>query len=154
MKYKKAIDTIYNTLKKVQTRDGLLPTFMNPVTGEAAHGDLSMGAMADSYYEYLLKMWIQSGKKDEVGISESVNMQTLRRMYNEAVEGMTKRLLKRTPSGLLYCGLDRGTNHFKAEMGHLTCFLGGMLVLGVLHNVNPATADRDLANAKSLGLCF
>ena len=40
---------------------------MNPVTGEAAHGDLSMGAMADSYYEYLLKMWIQTGKKDEVG---------------------------------------------------------------------------------------
>lgn len=67
VKYKKAIDSIYNTLKRVQTQDGLLPTFMNPVTGEAAHGDLSMGAMADSYYEYLLKMWIQTGKKDEVG---------------------------------------------------------------------------------------
>ena len=69
-------------------------------------------------------------------------------MYNEAVDGLTKRLLKRTSSGLLYCGLER----FKAEMGHLTCFLGGMLALGVLHNVNPATAERDLANAKSLGL--
>ena len=68
VKYKKAIDSIYNTLKRVQTQDGLLPTFMNPVTGEAAHGDLSMGAMADSYYEYLLKMWIQTGKKDEVGL--------------------------------------------------------------------------------------
>ena len=53
-------------------------------------------------------------------------------MYNEAVDGLTKRLLKRTSSGLLYCGLERGSNQFKAEMGHLTCFLGGLLALGVL----------------------
>ena len=57
-----SVEFLYNQ------KENLLPTFMNPVTGEAAHGDLSMGAMADSYYEYLLKMWIQTGKKDEVGI--------------------------------------------------------------------------------------
>lgn len=28
-------------------------------------GTLTMGARADSYYEYLLKMWIQGGKKDD-----------------------------------------------------------------------------------------
>ena len=70
-KYKNAIDAIYKTLKDVSTQDGLLPTFLDPTTGAGASGDISMGAMADSYYEYLLKMWIQSGKKDEVGAEHS-----------------------------------------------------------------------------------
>lgn len=29
-------------------------------------GDFSMGAMADSYYEYLLKTWLIEGKKNKV----------------------------------------------------------------------------------------
>lgn len=71
LKYKNAIDAIYKTLKNTPTQDGLLPTFLDPNTGAGASGDISMGAMADSYYEYLLKMWIQSGKKDEVGADRS-----------------------------------------------------------------------------------
>ena len=29
-------------------------------------GVYTMGALSDSYYEYLLKAWIQGGKKDKV----------------------------------------------------------------------------------------
>ena len=58
-KYRKVIDAVYKTLKSIPTQDG-------------SSGDISMGAMADSYYEYLLKMWIQSGKKDEVRASRSL----------------------------------------------------------------------------------
>ena len=72
-------------------------------------------------------------------------------MYNDAVEGMTRQLFRRSKTGLLYCGVKRGNGHLKPEMGHLTCFVGGMLALGVLHNVNPDTRDRDLENAKALG---
>ena len=71
-------------------------------------------------------------------------------MYNDAVDGFTKRLFRRSPGGLLYCGEQYGDGRFKQEMGHLTCFIGGMLALGVMHGVNPETADRDLANAKAL----
>lgn len=71
-------------------------------------------------------------------------------MYNEAVNGMTKRLFRRSPTGLLYCG-EENHGRVKPEMGHLTCFIGGMLALGVLHGVNPETAERDLANAKAFG---
>ena len=70
-------------------------------------------------------------------------------MYNEAVEGITKHLLHRSPGGLLYTGeLEGGST--QANMGHLACFAGGMLALGVFHDINPATRERDLANAKSL----
>ena len=37
---------------------------------------MSLGALGDSFYEYLLKAWIQSGKTD----SEA------RKMYDEAIE--------------------------------------------------------------------
>ena len=61
------IDRIYDSLYRIPTIDGLLPTNLSPRSGESRGGALTMGAMADSYYEYLLKMWIQGGKKDEVG---------------------------------------------------------------------------------------
>lgn len=57
---------MYATLANTPTSDGLLPTFLSPVSGEGRGGTYSMGASADSYYEYLLKMWIQGGKKNEV----------------------------------------------------------------------------------------
>ena len=70
-------------------------------------------------------------------------------MYNNAVDGITKHIFRRSPSGLLYTSeLEGGFNG--KTMGSLACFTGGMLALGVLHNINPETRDRDLANAKSL----
>ena len=71
-------------------------------------------------------------------------------MYNNAIEGMTKHLYARGSSGLLYLAETYGQG-LSSDMGHLACFAGGMLALGVLHGVNPATAERDLANAKALG---
>ena len=44
----------------------LLPTYVDRFTAKSApHVGLSMGAGADSYYEYLLKLWLQSGKHDK-----------------------------------------------------------------------------------------
>ena len=117
----------------------MLPTMLDLTTGHGRSSTYTLGAFGDSYYEYLLKTWIQGGKKDE----------SLRRMYNAGVEGITKRLLKRGGGGLLYSAELRG-GQTVPEMAHLTCFIGGMLALGVLHGVNPATAERDLANAKAL----
>ena len=50
------------------TSEGLLPTLLNVATGEGKGSSYSAGAYADSYYEYLLKVWIQGGKKDEVSV--------------------------------------------------------------------------------------
>lgn len=57
---------MYQTLRNTPTDDGMLSLFLNPSTGRHDGQIFSMGASSDSYYEYLLKMWIQSGKKDEV----------------------------------------------------------------------------------------
>lgn len=43
---------------------GLVPIFINADTGNfRTGGTITLGARGDSYYEYLLKQWLQSGKK-------------------------------------------------------------------------------------------
>lgn len=46
-------------------KDGLVPMFINTNSGLFTHPRVfTLGARADSYYEYLLKQWIQGGKKE------------------------------------------------------------------------------------------
>ena len=42
----------------------LYPNYLNPKTGKWGQQHTSMGALGDSFYEYLLKEWLRSGKKD------------------------------------------------------------------------------------------
>jgi len=49
-----------HTLEKFH---GLVPIYINPNTGKFHRGsEIKIGARGDSYYEYLLKQWIQTGK--------------------------------------------------------------------------------------------
>ena len=68
-KYSKTIKNIYKSLNKVPTFDGLLPSYIRIDTNEGS-GLYEMGPSTNSYYEYLLKAWIQGGKKDKVSICE------------------------------------------------------------------------------------
>ena len=70
-------------------------------------------------------------------------------MYNNGIDGMMKNLLCTTNDGFEYLTtLRSGTR--QQEMGLLECFVGGMLALGVLHDVNPAMKERDLATAQGI----
>ena len=47
----------------LQKTQGLVPIFINPNTGKFRKGaTITLGARGESYYEYLLKQWIQTGK--------------------------------------------------------------------------------------------
>lgn len=41
---------------------GLVPITINFYTKQFALGPISVGGQGDSYYEYLLKQWIQTGR--------------------------------------------------------------------------------------------
>lgn len=65
LRYKEAVD---RTMEKVQSqpkRRNLVPLFINVHTGNLRSGTLTLGARADSYYEYLLKQWLQTGRLEE-----------------------------------------------------------------------------------------
>ena len=59
------MDQVLNVLHQQPVADSLLPIFVSPVTGKFDKtAAITLGARGDSYYEYLLKQWLQCGKKE------------------------------------------------------------------------------------------
>jgi len=62
----RAADLTSHHIHSLPKTDGLAPLFISTSTGKFQSGaPLSVGASADSYYEYLLKQWIQTGKTQQ-----------------------------------------------------------------------------------------
>lgn len=76
-------------------------------------GHTSVGALGDSFYEYLLKAYIQSGGKDEVA----------KEMYEEAIGVITNRLVLKSHTGLTYLAESK-FDRLEHKMDHLACFAG------------------------------
>ncbi|XP_054875317.1 endoplasmic reticulum mannosyl-oligosaccharide 1,2-alpha-mannosidase isoform X2 [Amphiprion ocellaris] len=131
-------EVVNEVMKMVHTlpgkHDGLVPMFINTNSGQFTHkGVFTLGARADSYYEYLLKQWIQGGKTEDDLLED----------YLQAIEGVKKHLVRKTgPNMLTFIG-ELSHNRFNAKMDHLVCFLPGTLALGA-HNGLPGD-HMDLA---------
>ncbi|KAK9377088.1 glycoside hydrolase [Lipomyces chichibuensis] len=103
--------------------DGLVPIFIMPETGGFRGDQIRLGSRGDSYYEYLLKQYLQTNSKEDI----------YRMMYDESMAGVKKRLMQKSmPSGLTYVAeLDHGIDGaLSPKMDHLVCFLPGNLALG------------------------
>jgi len=103
---------------------GLCPIMINPNNGNFKGNTYTLGARGDSYYEYLLKCWIISGRRQERCL----------RMFKETMRGVREQLLDKTSEvdGLVYVAeLKRG--RVEPKMDHLVCFLPGLLVLAHWH---------------------
>eukprot|EP00002_Diphylleia_rotans_P029402 TRINITY_DN5990_c0_g1_i10.p1 TRINITY_DN5990_c0_g1~~TRINITY_DN5990_c0_g1_i10.p1 ORF type:complete len:449 (+),score=81.07 TRINITY_DN5990_c0_g1_i10:292-1638(+) len=110
--------SIYDELAKLATPSGLYPTYIQRDLKQGEIAYLTVGAMADSFYEYLLKLYIQTGKAMYL------------EMYKKSIEGLKTTLLYRSSStGFLYPIVFDGKSQ-RHEMDHLACFAGGMLALG------------------------
>lgn len=63
-KYAESVDRINRIVHGLEKQDGLVPIFINANTGTfRSFATVSLGARGDSYYEYLLKQWLQSGQR-------------------------------------------------------------------------------------------
>ncbi|CDQ74775.1 unnamed protein product [Oncorhynchus mykiss] len=96
-RYQAAVDEVMQKVHKLEGKqDGLVPMFINTNSGQFTHlGMFTLGARADSYYEYLLKQWIQGGKKETALLED----------YLQALEGVKKNLLKKSsPNRLTFVG--------------------------------------------------
>ncbi|TMW68377.1 hypothetical protein Poli38472_005845 [Pythium oligandrum] len=126
---------------------GLFPTYFDSTTGEfdTHSGSITIGALADSFYEYLIKVYIYSGKREKDA--------SLRKLYDDAVAGMEKYLLKYSESVDLYYlqELHIPSMAGMQRMDHLLCFVPGMLALGTLHEKEDTEKNtRHLNLAKEL----
>lgn len=117
--YAEKVNKIRDVLHKIEKPGGLYPNFLNPRTGAWGQKQVSLGALGDSFYEYLIKAWFLSGKTDIVA----------RNMYDEAMEAIEPALIRSSSGGLKYIGVYNWGNT-EAKMEHLACFAGGMFGLG------------------------
>ncbi|XP_034752387.1 endoplasmic reticulum mannosyl-oligosaccharide 1,2-alpha-mannosidase isoform X2 [Etheostoma cragini] len=133
--YQEAVNEVMRLVHKLPGKqDGLVPMFINTNSGQFTHkGVFTLGARADSYYEYLLKQWIQGGKTEDDLLED----------YLQAVEGVKKHLVRQTGPGRLTFVGELSHSRFNPKMDHLVCFLPGTLALGA-HNGLPGD-HMDLA---------
>ena len=74
---------------------GLMPLYFNPKIGRFTTTKLSLGALGDSYYEYLLKMWVMLGRTPAA--------EMYRLMWEKAMDEMIDRLVfVSSPDNLTY----------------------------------------------------
>ncbi|POM77585.1 Mannosyl-oligosaccharide alpha-1,2-mannosidase, partial [Phytophthora palmivora] len=141
-KYAEMGDAFYQILKREGSykNTGLFPVHFNSGLGkfDSRGSVITLGALGDSFYEYLLKVYIYSGKREED--------EYLRDLYDDAVRGMEEHLLYFSIPDDLYflqemkvpsfsCGttpLNTAADIAVQRMDHLLCFVPGLLALGTL----------------------
>ncbi|KAG2392956.1 hypothetical protein C9374_009533 [Naegleria lovaniensis] len=133
---------IMDTLdKQPKAREGLYPAYVTTDRGLLMGDHVTLGALGDSFFEYLLKQWLLTGEEQ------------FHRMYREFVKGMKKHLLARSsPSNLVYIG-ELKNGQLDPKFDHLVCFVPGMLALGSVQrgaNVTQEELNEDLELAKEL----
>jgi len=67
-------------------KDGLLPIFVHPETGKFTDPEIRLGSRGDSYYEYLIKQYLQTSGQEPIYLD----------MWSQALEGIQKHLVTYT----------------------------------------------------------
>ncbi|KAH8110099.1 seven-hairpin glycosidase [Phellopilus nigrolimitatus] len=107
----------------------------NVTTGEVADNHLTIGALADSAYEYLLKQYLMSGRTET----------RLRDMYITSMNGAIENLLYLSPGRQILYVTDvfvRERPEPERKFEHLSCFFPGLLALGAHTLANEMSADE------------
>lgn len=74
-------------MRRIERPHGLFPTFINPSSGRWSTGKIALGALGDSFYEYLIKQWLLTRKSEPY----------LREMWESTMLAMAKLLVRMYP---------------------------------------------------------
>ncbi|KAF9303089.1 hypothetical protein BGZ74_004346 [Mortierella antarctica] len=141
--YKEKALAIFDILGTADAQlPGLLPFYVQP-NKEARYNQYqaSIGGMADSYYEYLLKEWVLLDGEGQAPKYKA--------MFEEAVDSVSKYMVTRPENGnenyAILGNVNSGSKVISTEMEHLGCFMGGSLAMGSKYFDRPS--DMKLAMA-------
>ncbi|KAJ3328836.1 Endoplasmic reticulum mannosyl-oligosaccharide 1,2-alpha-mannosidase, partial [Gonapodya sp. JEL0774] len=70
VKFWKAVEDVMVAVGKLEKYDGLVPIFISPVSGQFTGSEIRLGSRGDSYYEYLLKQYLQTNGTEQTYLSE------------------------------------------------------------------------------------
>lgn len=125
--YAIAAENVFNKLVSLSESEHqpLAPSNLDPWRLKFYDDSVSVGSTGDSYYEYLLKRYIQSGGKEH----------HLLQAWKRAMREMKDSLLQTSDTGLTYIAvsakrLKNGElRSSQNQMEHLSCFVSGMLAM-------------------------
>lgn len=129
-------EQVMRAVEDNQAEDGLVPIFIYPGQGTFRSSNIRLGSRGDSYYEYLIKQYLQTSREEPI----------YQEMWNESMAGVKKHLLTYSyphnftvlaerPSGL--------KKELMPKMDHLVCFMPGTIALAT-------TGGLPLAEARKL----
>ncbi|PNY25799.1 alpha-1,2-Mannosidase [Tolypocladium capitatum] len=128
-KFYDATDRVTRFLERTQNETllpGMWPTTLDFQNEQAVSSQFTLGALADSLYEYLPKMHALLGGVDD----------TYEKMYRVSMDTAVRHLLFRPmlpdQKDVLFTGdwHANAADKFMPNSQHLTCFVGGMFGLG------------------------
>ncbi|KAK0425471.1 hypothetical protein QR680_009221 [Steinernema hermaphroditum] len=117
--YSDKVARVREVLQSINKPDGLYPNYLNPRTGKWGQNHVSVGALGDSFYEYLLKAWLISDKRDVQA----------KEMYDAATDALEKKLLFKSEQNQLWYFAEKKGARIEHKMDHLACFIVGMFAL-------------------------
>ncbi|KAM9994195.1 hypothetical protein ACTFIZ_005507 [Dictyostelium cf. discoideum] len=124
-KYKQYSDKILDALASMRPSiPGLYPTLISQDGSRFCNNQISVGVMGDSFYEYLLKMWIYQD-----GVEERYS-----ELFQLSADAIIKHLYKVSKQGDGFITNLEG-NSITNTQEHLTCFAGGMFMLAAASNI-------------------
>eukprot|EP00744_Colponema_vietnamica_P017023 GILI01023902.1.p1 GENE.GILI01023902.1~~GILI01023902.1.p1 ORF type:complete len:441 (-),score=66.33 GILI01023902.1:36-1190(-) len=118
--------------------DLLCPLYISNKRLTWAVDHISLGALGDSFYEYIIKQYMLTGNTETRYAKLAVKM----------TKGLSKLLFRSIPGNLLYLAEHRAKS-FHHKMDHLACFAGGMFAL--LSSELPDLSEEEAANILKLG---
>jgi len=146
-------EKVMEVVDKTGSKDGLKGIFISPDTGTITTTTIRLGSRGDSYYEYLIKQYLQTNKEEPI----------YKEMWDEALHGIKKHLITySSPSNFTVLaerpnGLD---GSIEPKMDHLVCFMPGTMALAITGGISVQEAkakgtwtkeqETDLELAKEL----
>ncbi|KAJ4315530.1 mannosyl-oligosaccharide alpha-1,2-mannosidase [Neodidymelliopsis sp. IMI 364377] len=131
--YWRKAEKVMEVIDGIGAADGLVPIFISPHSGKFTSREIRLGSRGDSYYEYLIKQYLQT--------SEPIYLE----MWEEAMKGIQKHLIIPTKHAKLsiVAELPSGVGgKLSPKMDHLVCFLPGAIALGATNGLTEVEARR------------
>ncbi|RMZ82983.1 hypothetical protein DV737_g1847, partial [Chaetothyriales sp. CBS 132003] len=135
--YWQQAERIIKVIDDQHMQDGLLPIFINPVSGVFIGRNIRLGSRGDSYYEYLIKQFLQTNGGEPVYLE----------LWEEALDGIKRHLITYTKHASLTVLAERPNGleaPLAAKMDHLVCFMPGTIALAVTNGSTVAEAKERL----------
>ncbi|KAL9099115.1 MAG: hypothetical protein Q9163_005341 [Psora crenata] len=132
------VEKVMEVIDNNGMEDGLLPIYIYATTGTFRGDNIRLGSRGDSYYEYLIKQYLQTAGEEPI----------YQDMWNQSLAGVRKHLITYSSPSHFTVLAERPQGlggAISPKMDHLVCFMPGTIALGV-------TGGMTIEEAKKAGI--